>query len=427
MDEGARAYGVALDLYGRALEAERSQPALEGLARATAALADVWYQQLRFTESRELADSALRDLPDADAASLARLHIARGLGSIGASGASSHSEEDFRRALELAATTDDALLKHQARQVQAVLDSERNRIMPAEWLVLADEAAALGDIDGVVTSTLNAAFDSIDDAPRDALVPLNRARELALAHGLTEAAVWTTYAQAEEAFVSGKWAHALKLGAEVLEVGVANAYLRVTVRTIHVLVPIAAARNDLAVLHRCQDWYAGLEGQFEFPDSPYARIMRPAQDLELAAAGLRSGYLPDPEARIASFGGDPSGPSWSAALDRVLREWVEAGELDGAGRALAAMADHLATDTQVTHLGRGTHSLLVARVAAARGEHAQSMAAGAQALREFRRSAAPWWMAKAIRLMERSGAADPTLVAEVEDIERRLGCAGPTQ
>jgi len=230
----------------------------------------------------------------------------------------------------------------------------------------------------------------------------------------------------EAAFASGEWTRALELGAEVLDVGIANAYLRVTVRTIHVLVPIAAARGDLAVLRRCQDWYAGLEGQFEFPDSPYARIVRPAQDLELASYGLCSTYVPEIEPRIASFAGDPSGPSWSAAVDRVLRAWVDAGELDGAGRALEATADYIASGTRVTHLGRGTYEFMGARIAAARGEHAHAIAAVAEALSEFRLSDAPWWMAKAIRLMERAGAADPTLVAEVEDIERGLGCVGPT-
>lgn len=44
------------------------------------------------------------------------------------------------------------------------------------------------------------------------------------------------------------------------------------------------------------------------------------------------------EPRIASFADEPGGPSWSAALDRVFRSWIEGADVEGAARALSAMA-----------------------------------------------------------------------------------------
>ena len=91
------------------------------------------------------------------------------------------------------------------------------------------------------------------------------------------------------------------------------------------------------------------------------------------------------------------------------------------------MADFVRANDDVTHLGRGTFELMSSRVATGRSDPERAAAAATEALEHFRISDAPWWMAKAIRLLERSGAADPTLVAEVEDIERRLGTSAPTK
>ena len=75
----------------------------------------------------------------------------------------------------------------------------------------------------------------------------------------------------------------------------------------------------------------------------------------------------------------------------------------------------------------GTYLLLSARLAAARLDLTTARDLGGQALTRFRASDAPWWKAKAIRLLERAGAADPALVNEVEQIERGLGAIHPTQ
>ena len=276
-----------------------------------------------------------------------------------------------------------------------------------------------------ISASMNA-LGSIDDEPRDISLPLALAREQAIANGLTEELGWVAFAEAEEAFVAGEWTRALELCTEAMDLGESNAYFRVTVRTIHVFVPMAAARGDMGILDRVARWYSSLDGRFEFPDSPYSRVVRPAQDLELAAAGLAAGYVPDVESRLASFGDDPSGPSWSSALDRVLRAWIEAGDLDGADHALDATEAYIDGHSTVSNLGLGTYNLMRGRVALARGDHAAAVTAGSDALTHFRISNAPWWKAKAFRLIERAGAADPVMVAKAEQIEHSLGSNGPT-
>jgi hypothetical protein len=251
-----------------------------------------------------------------------------------------------------------------------------------------------------------------------------RARDLAQAHGRLEDGGWTDYVCSEAAFVSGDWDRAYEFGLRAVNLGEANNYRRLTVRTWHVLVPIATVRGDIALLKRASDWYAGLTGQF--PDSPYARVMRPAQNLAFADAGLLPPETLDVEPRIASYQEEPGGPSWTAAADTVFRSWIDEGNLEGAARIVAAMGQALLGYSKVTSLGRGTYELLRGRLLLAQGDATGAAEAAAAALDRFRISSAPWWMAKAIRLKLRAGATDARLEEDVTEIERRLGAIAPT-
>jgi len=294
------------------------------------------------------------------------------------------------------------------------------------WLRIADDAVALGEPRLAVEGSLNVAMSHVDDAPRDISRPLATARDMTTAYGLVEDGGWVLYAEAEAAFAAGDWSRALDRAVAAMDVGEANEYLRLTVRAIHVAVPIASIRGDRAILERAARWYRSLQGRFEFPDSPYARVVRVAQDLELADAGLWPRYLPDVEPRLAAFANDPGGPSWSAALDRVTRAWIEAGALEGAQRAIDETTAYFERGSTSSHLGRGTYNLMRARLATARGDREAVAEAGTQTLAEFRVSDAPWWSAKAIRQLERARVANSAQVAEVEDIERHLGAIRPT-
>jgi hypothetical protein len=81
----------------------------------------------------------------------------------------------------------------------------------------------------------------------------------------------------------------------------------------------------------------------------------------------------------------------------------------------------------VSELGRGTYRLLRGRVALGSGDTPEAAKDAAAALDHFRLSDAPWWIAKAIRVLQRAAETDSALIAEVEQIEHALGVAGPTR
>jgi hypothetical protein len=397
-----------------------------GLARTTAELANVMYQQLQFAEAKQLAARVRAELGPIDKQSEARLLTAEALSALGAHGPSPETGQMMQQALDLAHESGDALTELRAREALLVFHAESGRYEPSEFEALVGAARAAGDHGVEVSASLNAAGMLGDDHAAETFDLLAHARELALAYGLTDDVGWTYMFEAEAAFVTGDWDRAVAAGKRSMDIGESNAYLRLTVRNIHVMVPIAAVRGDMAMLDRAASFYRSLEGKFEFPDSPYSRVIRVAQDLELAAAGLWPPYLPDVEPRLVSFQDEPTGGAWSAALDRVLRAWLESGELEGAGRALDAMEQALPRYSNVSQNGLGTYKLMRGRLALALGHRELTIEFASSALEHFRACKAPWWIAKSIRLLQSSGAADEQLVDEVEEIERRLGAIGPT-
>jgi hypothetical protein len=67
-----------------------------------------------------------------------------------------------------------------------------------------------------------------------------------------------------------------------------------------------------------------------------------------------------------------------------------------------------------------------ARLTLAKGEMARAAELATAALARFRSSEAPWWIAKALRLLERAGGADERSVAEAQRIEAALKATAPT-
>ena len=410
---------------GRELRDELGE-ARSGLARSTAALAGVWYGQLRFADAEKLAAETRSELADADDLSRARLLVAEAHGAIGARGPTAAQEQQIVTALDVARNASDLRTELDALSALTMLRAESGQHDPETWRALGQAARGLGNWSRVVAAAMNEISEQIDDHAAATFERIDAARQVALAHGLTESVGLIDYSESEAAFICGDWERALAAGRRAIDAGEANAYRRLTVRAIHVVVPIAAVRGDRPVLQRATAFYRSLEGKFEFPDSPYSRIVRPAQDLELARAGLMAAPAIDVEGRIAGFSEEPGGGSWSAAVDRIFRHWLEVGDVDGAARALAALTEALPRYRSLSSLGRGTYELMRGRLALARGETDPAVEAASAALDGFRVSDAPWWMAKAIRLLERAGAADYGLLAEVFEIERALGAAAPT-
>jgi len=71
----------------------------------------------------------------------------------------------------------------------------------------------------------------VDDRSGECWPLLDRADEIAGAHGLREELAWIDYARAEAGFVGGEWDGAMTSGVSAIEVAERNAYHRVAVRT----------------------------------------------------------------------------------------------------------------------------------------------------------------------------------------------------
>jgi len=151
------------------------------------------------------------------------------------------------------------------------------------------------------------------------------------------------------------------------------------------------------------------------PDSFYARIVVTAIHLAFADAGLEPAFVPDVELRLPCFDMDHGGPSWLAAVDAVVGCWLEAGELDGVEEALSRMRVSLERSPP-TNLAVATEAVLRAQLLARRGAVADAIAAAESA----RVIHAPWWRAKASRLVgELAGDADG--LGEAGRLEQALG------
>ena len=262
--------------------------------------------------------------------------------------------------------------------------------------------------DALFTQVLVLVPDHVDDARRHA----ERAVELCESRGLREALAWSHYASVEVGLVSGEWDDAIAAARRALDLGVRNGYDRAVVRTWSAVLPLASARNDQLLLDEGHVW---LTERFREPESPspYALVMGAARQLELVNRGLREPFVPDVEERLASFELRYSSPSWLAGLETVFDCWLEAGELQGAGRALDRMKAPAGRDGGTT-LGRATCALFAAKLLAARREDPAEQAA--RALAGFRESRAPWWISKALKLLE-----TPDALAEAAEIEGALG------
>jgi hypothetical protein len=115
---------------------------------------------------------------------------------------------------------------------------------------------------------------------------------------------------------------------------------------------------------------------------------------------------------------DHGAPSWLASVETVVECWLAADELESVEAALARMRASLER-LPPTKLALSTEAFLRARLLAQRGSVTEAIAA-AQSARDVR---APWWRAKAARLVgELTG--DEQALREAEELERRLGLPG---
>jgi tetratricopeptide (TPR) repeat protein len=426
MDEGGRALGESVDIYRTAmghlgLSADARFTARDGYARALASLGWVWGQQLRFKDAAQLAEDGLRLMGEGDDIATARLLYLRAR-SVGLFQLQPEMREDLERALELtrrqgAATLEfeitqalhdlliedgkvgiDELIEHDRRVIDLARELERwqdvTRTLRMEAMMLAEERVA-------------------ESWPR-----LDEAAEVAEAHGLREETAWIDYARAEAGFASGDWDRAWDAATRAIDIAERNAYHRAAVRTWFVLVAMALARGRRDVLEHAARWF----DQYSelFPHSPYGELMHGAIDLRLAAAGIRESDGPSLDDVLAVWDETQIlGSVWDAS-ETVAQQWLARGALEDVRTWLDAMArwhDHPMT----SNLGKGAHALIEARLHLAEGRRELASTLAGRAAETFRTCPAPWWLAKAIRLLEAAGTASPSLTTEGAQIEQALG------
>jgi class 3 adenylate cyclase/tetratricopeptide (TPR) repeat protein len=401
MDEGA-------SLLEQALDAARSAGDRQQIARAAAGLSWVLDQQVQFMPAARMAEGALAEIGEGEDVETALLLVRRATAMNDGGDLVDQPRDDADRALAIARRAGDRRLELEALDLLASL-----RGSDAEaWKTLELLAVESGAWDTAVGAIQSQALRLVPDRAEEAATLVGRAIELCEARGLREGLAWSHYVAVEMGLASGDWDGAVASAQQALEIGIRNGYDRAVVRTWSAVLPIAAARGDADLLRNGHVWMSERFREPENP-SPYALVIGAARQLEIASGGLREPFVPDVEERIGSFELRYSSPSWLAALETVFDSWLAAGELEGAARALERM--HIAASgPEVATLGRATFALLCGKLLAARAQDPSEEAR--RALTGFRASQAPWWTAKALRLLGTSEA-----VADALDIEAALG------
>jgi class 3 adenylate cyclase/tetratricopeptide (TPR) repeat protein len=428
MDEGGRALQQAADLYRDAMEdaglpAHARAEARTGHARALASLGMVWNQQLRFTDASALADEGLRVIGEGSDLETARLLYLRAWSGI-LFAIRPGQREDLERALTLAREHLDPSLELEAASQLHLLRGEEGLMGMKEMLEQDREiirlARDLGNWQRVCREIRMQAVTLYEHRADQAWPLLDEAEEIAEAHGLREEIAWIDYIRSEAGLVSGDWDRGQRCGFRALELAERNAYHRAALRTWLVLTPMALAQGRREVLERAYRWLA--EHQAIFPPSPYGKFMHAAVDMRLAQAGIRASDGPALEEVMPVWDEHQGGGSVWGAAETLANEWLRRGDLDTVRSWLEGMArwhDHPLT----TDLGRGSHALIQARLDLAESRRDEAADRARHALDGFRRCRAPWWMWKAIRVLESAGAATPDEAEEARSIEATLQLA----
>jgi hypothetical protein len=422
LEDAAGAFVTASDLAEAVMDDPASSDGETVIARrevavSAASLSRARYEQIRFAEALQVAEAALaivgEDEPEAIRLRLARLR--------GIEGVFNDYERVFRESgplLEAARATGDAELEFDVRLAHLSFSTSYGATAADAWTAVAGEARKLRRWPEMVRALINAAA-MIQQTERDEVaLLLDEAEAVAEARGLNEQLAWIGLFRSTTAFVAGDWDVASSAARQAIATAERYGYDRAAVRTWFALTPIAEARGDLPTLAHAAVWFEAHGASF--PDSPYGRLQRVAVELRLAAAGF--GPPPDlgDKRLLAGFALDDDSAEWLAAVERIVADAVLAGRSDLARTWIdllpAAGRDDAGALVRVSRaLCRGT-------VAVAVDDGGVSAVAEArEALSEARAAAAPWWIARSIRLLELLSAASAAELDEAINAERRLG------
>jgi class 3 adenylate cyclase/tetratricopeptide (TPR) repeat protein len=399
----------------RALHAEGDARARELIGAAGWALGNLLRSQTYFDAAIALAEELIAELGAPADAAVGLLIVQRGFGVLNARDDYAAARADAERALAIAHEVDDSDLELEATVLRAQVDGEEGGRDVQILDDLARIAVDRGRWDLVVDPLLVRAAYAWDDDPAASLPAIDEAVDVARVHGLVEELGWADYSRAEAYLSLGDWDAAIANGLAAVAYGEARAFYRLVVRSWFTLRPIAVARGGTDLLEQAYPRFEARQGME--PDSFFARIVVTAIHLAFADAGLEPAFVPDVELRLPCFDMDHGAPSWLASVEAVVDCWLAAGELDGVEAALERMRASL-DRSPPSSLAVATEALLRARLLARRGSVGEAIAA-AQAARVVR---APWWRAKASRLVGEL-AGDAQALHDAELLEQSLGLA----
>ena len=397
----------------RALNAEGDARARELVGAAGWALGNLLRTQTYFDAAFELAEELIAELGEPADAAVGLLIVQRGHGALNGRDDYATARADAERALAIALELGDSALELEATVLREQVEGEAGQRNLTFLDDLARIAVDRGRWDLVVSSLMVRAAYEFDDDPAVSLPMIDEAAEVARVRGLVEEPGWADYSRAEAHLSLGEWDAAIATGLKAVAYGEARDFYRLVVRSWFALRPIAVARGSVELLEQAYPRFEARQGME--PDSFYARIVVTAIHLAFADGGLEPAFVPDVELRLPCFDMDHGGPSWLAAVDAVVGCWLEAGELDGVEEALSRMRASLER-SPATKLAVATEALLRAQLLDRRGAVADAIAAAESA----RAIHAPWWRARASRLVGEL-AGDEDALREAERLEKDLG------
>lgn len=416
MDEGLANVTEAMALFRSRMTAAgdpaEARGARDGYARAAALVGQIYGQQIRFHDMVELADRVLAEIGDRDDVATARMLLTRALGQGMISEASfAEQRPHVERALVIARGAGDGDLELDAlgllaRDVDDFRELEEAALRYGRWEVAIKAARTQG-----------AAL--LPDHADRSLAAADRVAGLAESRGFTEEIAWDDYLRAECGLVSGDWGLAWEAGLRAIELGERNAYHRAVVRTWAVVVLIADACGRTDVLEHARRWFVTNDGIF--PDSPFGRLLKAAASIAIE----RAGFEPIANTTPAWLDGSIESaweelPSWFGSVEVVGTSWIERGEVEAARAWLERYRS--AGWSNPPRLGLAVGSLLEARLRLVGGADVSDP--GRDALALAREIGAPWWIAKALDVLDRSGQASTEETEELRTIRQRLSLMG---
>lgn len=421
-DEAAERLESALERYRVCLAAEAPAgrtAARTGLAGTADALARIHLEQVRFEACWTLAEAVLDEIGPADDLPSARLRLRSAIGHAYFSDDEEDLRPSARGAIDVAEREGDRELELEARlallgTLPDPVDVEREgRAVAAlaSELGRPDVRSRVGRIRAMTTLETNG----------DPFPLLEEATEVAMSHGLDEALGWASYARSEISLGRGLWDRSLEAGLHAIELGERHGYDRIVVRTWHVVASIAAARGDLDLLRRGAAWYGAAEAFL--PHSPYGLLQSAGMHELFGRSGVEPVRDPDPALLMPSFGQDVNLPSGLEAIDEILRRWIADGRIDTVGEAVGRIAR--AVQRLGNPVGVAGLRLWEGRLALARGDASAAGTSARASLAEASAVHARWWCGRALRLLDRAGAASAADLAEASSIERALGLTDP--